>query len=186
MTARLRETAQLREALPSERQRVLEIVIELAGRVRGRRVLDLGAESSALARLLAEQGATVESARDLLEPSSPLKGPFDLVTAAHCIDDAKDPEIALRVAAKLLHPRGRIVLAIAHPWRTAEDGATLHPALASLPALLASLRSAGLRLVDAAEPPADSTATPDTAAPRHLILVAERTGRRTRNRGTSG
>jgi SAM-dependent methyltransferase len=186
VTARLRESAQLREALPPERQRLQGIVLECAGRVQGRRVLDVGPESSSLARSFAQQGAEVVTTRDLLEPASPLRGPFDVVTAAHCIDDSTDPEAALRVAAKLLHPRGRLVLVIGHPWRTLPDGATPHPTLASLPALLAVLRSAGLRLVDAAEPPSGSAAAGQKSEPRHLVLVAERTGRRTRNRGTGG
>jgi SAM-dependent methyltransferase len=186
VTVRLRESAQLRETSPTERQRVQQIVLEHAGRVRGRRVLDVGPESSSLARSLAQQGAEVVTTADLLEPAAPLRGPFDVVTAAHCIDDSADPEAALRVAAKLLHPRGRIVLAIGHPWRTLPDGATPHPALASLPALLAALRSAGLRLVDAAEPPSGSAATAAQPETRSLVLVAERTGRRAPNRGTRG
>jgi SAM-dependent methyltransferase len=186
VTARLRESAQVRRDLPTERQRVQQIVLELAGRVQGRRVLDIGEDSSALARSLAQQGAEVVSARDPLDPVSPLRGPFDVVTAAHCIDDSEDPEATLRAAAKLLHPRGRIVLAIGHPWRTVPDGATPHPALASLPALLAALRSAGLRLVDAVEPAAVAAEADAKPEPRHLVLVAERTGRRTRNRGTRG
>ncbi len=185
MTARLRETAELREAMPSERQRVLQIVVELAGRVRGCRVLDVGAESSPLADCLAQEGALVETARDLLEPAAPLRGPFDVITAAYCIDDSKDPEAALRVVGKLLHPRGRVVLAITHPWRTPSDSATPHPALANLPALLAALRTSGLRLVDAAEPQTASDTPSEPPPPRSLVLVAERTGRRTRNRGTS-
>lgn len=185
VTARLREAAQLRETLPPERQRVLQIVLESAGRVQGRRVLDVGAESNALVRSFSKQGAEVVSARDLLAPGSPVRGPFDVVTAAHSIDDCADPEAALRVAAKLLHPRGRLVLAIEHFWRTDADVAKPHPTLASLPALLASLRSAGLRLVDAAESPS-AEATPDVRPEsRYLVLVAERVGRRTRNRGTS-
>lgn len=186
MTARLRESAQLREVLPPERQSILRIVLECAGRVQGRRVLDVGPESSALSRSLKQEGAVVVSAADLLAPTAPVRGPFDLVTAAHCLDDSADPEAVLRVAAKLLHPRSRIVLVIGHPWRTLPDGATPHPALASLPALLASLRAAGLRLVDAAEPPTAAVAAGEKSEPRYLVLVAERTGRRTRNRGTSG
>ncbi len=186
VTARLRESALARKDLTTERQRVQAMVLELAGRVQGRRVLDIGPESNALARSLAQQGAEVVIAGDPLEPASPLRGPFDVVTAAHCIDDSADPEATLRAAAKLLHPRGRIVLAIGHPWRTVPDGATSHPALASLPALLAALRSAGLRLVDAAEPESAAVAPEEKPEPRYLVLVAERTGRRTRNRGTRG
>jgi len=185
VTARLRESAQLRDVVPSERQTVQQIVIELAGRVVGRRVLDLGLEANPLARSLQKEGADVVTTPDLLEPVTPPRGPFDVITAAHCIDDSADPEAALRVAGKLLHPRGRIVLAISHPWRTLPDGAAPHPALASLPSLLAALRSAGLRLVDAAEPSPEVTAEGGTPEPRYLVLVAERTGRRTRNRGTT-
>ena len=186
MTVRLRESAQARKDLPTERQRVQQTVLELAGRVQGRRVLDVGPESNALARSLAQQGAEVVIARDPLEPATPLRGPFDVVTAAHCIDDSADPEATLRAAAKLLHPRGRIVLAIGHPWRRVPDGTTLHSALATLPSLLAALRSAGLRLVDAVEPESIPAAPEEKPEPRYLVLVAERTGRRTRNRGTRG
>jgi SAM-dependent methyltransferase len=184
VTARLRESAQLRDSLPSERQHVQQIVLEFAGRVVGRRVLEIGLEANPLASALRSQGAEVVTTSDLLEPASPLRGPFDVVIAAHCIDDSADPEALLRVAAKLLHPRGRMVLAISHPWRTLPDGTMPHPALASLPSLLAGLRSAGARLVDAAESPSCPTAAGEKWEPRYLVLVAERTGRRTRNRGT--
>jgi hypothetical protein len=186
VTARLRESAQARRDLPTDRQRVQQIVLELAGRVQGRRVLDIGPEANPLARALAQQGAEVLIARDPLEPVTPLRGPFDVVTAAHCIDDSADPEATLRAAAKLLHPRGRIVLAIGHPWRRVPDGASPHPALATLPSLLAALRSAGLRLVDAVEPESMPATPEEKPEPRYLVLLAERTGRRVRNRGTRG
>lgn len=186
VTAQLRESAHLREELPTERQRVQPLALEFAGRVQGRRVLDVGPPSSALVAKLREAGADVVVCTDLLDPGSPLRGPFDLITAAHYLDDCADPEAALRSAGKLLHPRGRIVIVIVHPWRGVAGGAVAHPALASLPSLLASLRGAGLRLTDAAEPEPIAVAGKDSPGPRHLLLVAERTGRRTRNRGTSG
>ncbi|MEX2206197.1 MAG: methyltransferase domain-containing protein [Myxococcota bacterium] len=186
VTARLRESAQARRDLPTDRQRVQQIVLELAGRVQGRRVLDIGPDANPLARALAQQGAEVLIARDPLEPVTPLRGPFDVVTAAHCIDDSEDPEATLRAAAKLLHPRGRIVLAIGHPWRRVADGASPHPALATLPSLLATLRAAGLRLVDAVEPESTPATPEEKPEPRYLVLLAERTGRRARNRGTRG
>lgn len=186
VTARLRESAQARRDLPTDRQRVQQIVLELAGRVQGRRVLDIGPDANPLARALAQQGAEVLIARDPLEPVTPLRGPFDVVTAAHCVDDSADPEATLRAAAKLLHPRGRIVLAIGHPWRRVPDGASPHPALATLPSLLAALRSAGLRLVDAVEPESTPATPEEKPEPRYLVLLAERTGRRVRNRGTRG
>ena len=176
----------MREELPSERQTVQQAVLELAGRVQGRRVLDVGTASSALARGLARQGADVVVAADLLEPAAPLRGPFDVITAAHCLEDSADPEAVLRAAGKLLHPRGRMILALEHPWREARDGGAPHAVLASLPALLAALRSAGLRLIDAAEPKPCGTVAGERPAPRHIVLLVERIGRRTRNRGTSG
>jgi SAM-dependent methyltransferase len=184
VTARLRESAHLREELPTERANVQHAVLELVGRVQGRRVLDIGVGSSAIARSLAQQGAEVVVTPDLLEPAVTVRGPFDVITAAHCLDDSPDPEALLRVAAKLLHPRGRIVLALEHPWREAHEGAAPHAVLASLPALLAALRTAGLRLVEAAEPKPGGTVAGERPALRHIVLLAERVGRRTRNRGT--
>jgi len=185
VTARLRESAHLREELPSERQSVQHSILELVGRVQGRRVLDIGTESSALARSLARQGADVVVAADVLEPVTPLRGPFDLITAAHCLEDSADPEAVLRIPGKLLHPRGRMVLALEHPWREAQDGVVPHAVLATLPALLTALRNAGLRLVDAAEPKPGGTFAGERPALRHIVLLVERIGRRTRNRGTS-
>ena len=66
---------------------------------------------------------------------------------------------------------------LARPTRSPNSGP-----LGSLPALLAALRAAGLRLVEAAEP-----APPGAPGerPHHLIVSAERTSKRPRNRGTS-
>jgi len=186
VTARLRESAHLRKELPTERQRTQPLALEFAGRVQGRRVLDVGPPSSALVRQLKKLGAEVVATSDLLQPETPLRGPFDVITAAHYLDDCADPEAAVRIAGKLLHPRGRVVLVFAHPWHGERAGAAPHPALATLPALLATLRVAGLRLVDAAEPEPIAAVAGQKKDARHLILVAERTGRRTRNRGTSG
>jgi hypothetical protein len=61
-----------------------------------------------------------------------------------------------------------------------------HPTLATLPSLLAALRSAGLRLVDAVEPESTPVTPEEKPEPRYLVLLAERTGRRARNRGTRG
>jgi len=183
VTARLRESAHLRDELPTERESVQHAVLELVGRVQGKRVLEIGAGSSAIARSLAQQGAEVVVTPDLLEPAVPVRGPFDVITAAHCLDDSPDPEALLRVAGKLLHPRGRMVLALEHPWREVQ-GAAPHAVLATLPALLAALRTAGLRLVEAAEPKPGGTVAGENPALRHIVLLAERVGRRTRNRGT--
>ena len=207
VAAHLRETARMREQLPPERVALQREVLRLAGRVHGRRALDVGCGNGSLARQLAAAGAQViaidvspaavhaadheakesgETPRpefavaDVLAPSSLPRRPFDLVTCSLALHDSADPARALAAAAKLLHPRGRFVLALEHPWR----GSAAKGPLGSLPELLAALRAAGLRLIEAAEP------TPPGAAegerPHHLVLAAERVGRRPRNRGTSG
>ena len=204
----LRETARLRAHLPPERVALQREVLRLAGRVAGRRVLDVGCGTGALARQLSAEGAEVvaidvspaavhaadheakesgESPRpefavaDLLSPSGLPKGPFEVVTCVLALHDSADPGRALRVAAKLLHPRGRIVIALEHPWRAASN-ARLGP-FSSLPALLGALRAAGLRLVDAAEP--EPAGADQGEPPHHLVIAAERTSLRPRNRGTS-
>jgi len=204
----LRETARMRAHLPPERVALQHEVLRLASRVHGRRALDVGCGTGALARQLAADGAQVvaidvspaavhaadhdakESGEhplpefavaDLLAPSSLPKGPFDLVTCVLALHESADSERALRAAAKLLHPRGRLVLALEHPWRS---GARPKPGpLSSLPSLLAALRGAGLRLVDAAEP--EPPGAPKGEPPHHLVIAAERTAKRPINRGTS-
>ena len=66
------------------------------------------------------------------------------------------------------------------PWRAAAQ-ANSGP-LGALPALLAALRAAGLRWIEAAEP-----APPGASGerPHHLIVSAERMSKRPRNRGTT-
>jgi SAM-dependent methyltransferase len=204
----LRETARLRAHLPPERVALQREVLRLAGRVEGRRVLDVGCGTGALARQLVSEGAQVvaidvspaavhaadheakESGEsplpefavaDLLSPSSVPKGPFDVVTCVLALHESAEPERALHIAAKLLHPRGRMVLALEHPWR-AGASPKLGP-FASLPAFLAALRSAGLRLIDAAEP--EPPGAEKGEPPHHLVIAAERTSKRPRNRGTS-
>ena len=103
------------------------------------------------------------------------------MTSVLALHESAEPERALQAAAKLLHPRGRLVLALEHPFRA--DVRARHDALSSLPLLLAALRAAGLRLVDAAEPVPPGAAKGE--APHHLVIAAERTSRRPRNRGTS-
>jgi 2-polyprenyl-3-methyl-5-hydroxy-6-metoxy-1,4-benzoquinol methylase len=204
----LRETARMRAQLPPERVALQHEVLRLAGRVHGRRVLDVGCGTGALARQLAADGAEVvaidvspaavhaadhdakESGErplpefavaDLLAPGSIPKGPFDLVTCVLALHESTDPERALQVAAKLLHPRGRIVLALEHPWRGDVRGKP--GPLTSLASLLGALRAAGLRLSDAAEP--EPPGAPKGEPPHHLVIAAERTSKRPRNRGTS-
>lgn len=208
VTQHLRETARLREQLPPERVALQHEVLRLAGRAHGRRALDVGCGTGALARQLAAEGAEVvaidvspaavhaadheakESGEqplpvfavaDLLAPGSLPKGPFDLVTSVLALPESEDPERALAVAAKLLHPRGRLVVALEHPWR--REHLSRPGPFASLPALLGALRAAGLRLVEAAEP--EPPGAPKGESPHFLVIAAERTSRRPRNRGTS-
>jgi len=176
----LRGAARLRAELPEERGGVETAALALAGRLHGRRVLVQGGTPGALEPALAAQGAELERAADPLETPLP-RGPFDAVLAL-ALDESKEPERALRALARVLHPRGRLVLALAHPWHGVG-----RRAFRSLPDLLAALREAGLRAVAADEPGAEG-APPDAAsAGRHLVLLCERSGgRRPPNRGTSG
>jgi SAM-dependent methyltransferase len=179
VAAHLRDAARLRAELPGEAAAIERALLELAGRVHGKRALVQGGDSAALERALAEQGAEVERALDPLETAMP-RGPFDLVLALG-LDESKEPERALRALGRVLHPRGRLVLALVHPWHGVGQRA-----FRALPDLLAALREAGVRAVAALEPepePAPNAAQPPA---RHLILLAERTGRRGPNRGTSG
>jgi SAM-dependent methyltransferase len=173
----LRAGARLRAELPGERAAVEPALLALAGRVHGKRVLVQGAPSDALERAWAEQGAQPEAAADPLESPLP-RGPFDLV-ATLALDESKEPERALKALARALHPRGRMLLALAHPWHGVGQRA-----FRSLPELLAALREAGLRAVAAQEP---EPATDPSGVPHahHLVLLAERTGKRGPNRGTS-
>ena len=203
----LRDSARLRAQLPPERVALQDEALRLAGPVKGWRVLEIGCGAGALAQKLSALGARVVaidaspaavhaadheakeagvlpqpefSVADLLDPGSLPRGPFELAICVLALHESEDPATALRAVAKLLHPRGRLVLALEHPWR-AQPKPNSGP-LGSLPALVAALRAAGLRLVDAAEP-----APPGApgAQPHHLIVSAERTSRRPRNRGTS-
>jgi SAM-dependent methyltransferase len=203
----LRETARLRAELPPERVALQHEVVQLAGRLQGARALDVGCGTGALARQLAALGAQVvaidvspaaiqaadheakESGEtplpqfqvaDLLAPASLPHGPFELVTCVLALHDSPDPERALRAIAKLLHPRGRFVLALEHPWGVRAPAAG---PLAGLPELLDALRAAGLRLIDAAEP--EPPGAPKGERPHYLVIAAERTRKRPRNRGTS-
>ena len=203
----LRDSARLRAQLPPERVALQDEALRLAGRVDGWRVLEIGCGAGGLAQKLAAKGARVVAidaspaavhaadhaakeagvqpppefaVGDLLDPGSLPRGPFELAISVLALHESEDPVAALKAVAKLLQPRGRVVLALEHPWRAgarADSGP-----LGTLPALLAALRAAGLRLVEAAEP-----APPGAPGerPHHLIVSAERIWKRPRNRGTS-
>ena len=162
--------------------------LRLAGRVKGRRTLDVDCGEGSLACVLASRGAlalgidpsldliraaerSVARERperrpefrvaDLAAPSDLPPGPFDLITALHVLDLEPKPVRALHALVRLLHPRGRIVLGGAHPLAR-ERGA-------GLAALLHSLREAGLRVVDGLEPGGDGDSDP-----LFLLLLAAR------------
>ena len=204
----LRDAARLRARLPPERLALQDEALRLAGRVRGWRVLEIGCGAGGLAQKLAAQGAQVVAidaspaavhaadhdakesgvlpqpefaVGDLLEPASLPRGLFELAICVLALHESEDPARALQSVAKLLHPRGRFVLALEHPWQAAAKPRS--GPLGSLPALLAALRAAGLRLVEAAEPVPPGA---PEERPHHLVVSAERTSKRRRNRGTSG
>src|SRR5262249_29284363 len=117
---------------------------------------------------------------DLLEPASLPRGPFDLAICVLALHESADPAAALRAVAKLLSPRGRLVLALEHPGRP-PPRRKCGP-LAPLPALRAARRAGGRRGVGGAEPPPRGA---PGERPHHLIVSAERTSKRPQNRGTS-
>lgn len=118
-------------------------LLRLLGRVDDRRALDVGCGPGAFARLLAHRGARVlgvdlsprmieharadalaagigedrlrfEVADALGAPGLP-RGPFDLVTFVLSLQNMEDPAPALRNAARVLVPGGRVALALNHP-----------------------------------------------------------------------
>lgn len=119
------------------------VLLRLLGPVEGRRVLDVGCGPGAFARLLAQRGARVvgvdlsprmiEHARadaaaagipadrlrfevaDALAPDGLPRGPFDAASFVLSLQNMEDPAPALRNAARVLVPGGRVVLALNHP-----------------------------------------------------------------------
>lgn len=166
---------------PEARALQLEL-LRLAGNVGGRRVLELGCRTGALARRLAERGARVlavdpsPDAIDLaladareVEPQGPLEfgvadpaergtlpqGPFDLVVV-------HDPEAgpALRNGALAVRRGGRLLLATERPE--------------SLAGLFGRLREAGLRTIDLAESGTSLVLLTERARPRRRSRSARR------------
>jgi SAM-dependent methyltransferase len=147
-------------------------VLRLAGRLKGKVALDLGAPDGSLVRLLTERGARASGVEHLDRPSTLPRGPFDLVTALRVFDPVAKPVKLLRVLARLLRPGGRLVLAFAHPYDEPPDARPLE-------SLFGSLRDVGLRVADLSEPHTD-----DDPPRRFLVLLCERRSRRPKNRGT--
>lgn len=193
VSERVRETARRRSA--SERVLHPE-VLRLAGRVRGKRTLDVACGHGALVRVLAQRGAvalgvdaSAEQVReaqreaaeaaldprpefavaDLAAPATLPRGAFDLITALRALDAGRKPAAALGTLARLLRPGGRLVLALPHP------NSLETPAERPLQVLFRSLRDTGLRVVDLIEP------GDDDRTGRFLVLLCE--PRRARRRG---
>jgi len=192
VTRLYREAASLRS--PSAVRAMRAEVLRLTGRVGGRRALDLGCESGAMARRLAERGARVvgilaspdafEEARAdlaLLDPEHlpelvvmevgdgrdlPL-GPFDLLTSLASTEGSPLTAKLLRNMAIRLRRGGRLVLAVPHPYR---DGGSADRLLQQL---FGWLRAAGLRVIDLVEVGAEKGDAPESA-----IVLAERPRRR--------
>lgn len=141
-----------------------DVVLRMAGRARGARVLDLHGGLGPLAVDLAQRGAdvqVVESRHASHAPRLPRRA-FDLVT---CLSGAAGDDM-LRVATRSLASGGRAILAVAHPYGPGREFVG-----GELEQLFAGLRRAGLRAVDLAEPE------------DWLVLLCERPRRRDRGSG---
>jgi len=110
----------------------LRLLLEAAGDVTGRRVLDVGCGDGAHLRVLAGRGAAavgvdrsseaLAQARETLRPPPPRlvrgdagrlpfdAGAFDLVWAVTVLCFVADPEQVLREMARVVRPGGRVVL----------------------------------------------------------------------------
>lgn len=177
-------------------------VLRLAGRLRGRRVLEVGCGAGALSRALGRRGASVlgtdldpraleQAAADAREAQvDPLpqfelvdprarralpRGPFDLVIALRELANSEAPAPLLRELTRVLRPGGRLLVALPHPYRKEPASGR------SLEASFTQLREVGLRVVALTEPADDEA--PEAA---FVVFLAERPRARRKNRGTSG
>jgi len=113
----------------------------------GRRTLDLGCGEGRVSRALAQAGHTLVAtdsspgmvAQAATQPPAPaalvsdaarlpfIDGAFDLVVAYMCLHDMDRMPDAVREAARVLRPGGRLAVAIPHPVSTAGDLTSQEP-----------------------------------------------------------
>ena len=113
----------------------------------GRRTLDLGCGEGRVSRALAQAGHTLVAtdsspgmvAQAATQPPAPaalvsdaarlpfIDGAFDLVVAYMCLHDMDRMPDAVREAARVLRPGGRLAVAIPHPVNTAGDLTSQEP-----------------------------------------------------------
>ena len=137
------ETARWYDSLSGERgsdyhqKVVFPGVLRLLGAVAGRRVLDVACGQGAFARMLVQGGARVtgvDASRELIERAkrqSPreityvtgdatrlqglVQGPFDAAVCILAVQNIDPVEIVFAGCAKLLAPKGRLVVVMNHP-----------------------------------------------------------------------
>ena len=114
-------------------------VLDAIGPATGLRILDAGCGEGYMARELASQGADVlgvDSSANLIEAAAGLTSTdghaprflvsdvadldvasdsYDLVLCNHLMNDLRDPSDAIKELARVLKPRGRIVILMLHP-----------------------------------------------------------------------
>lgn len=168
-----RALVRLFEALkpPVESTRLTLDSLRFAGVRRGDRVLDVGCGSGAVLHRLSMAGfrnlvgADPHIAADLRydsgfvvmkRPLEEVSGEFDLITFHHSLEHVPDPQATLSAAARLLAPRGKILVRVptvsSEAWDTygvdwVQLDAPRHLYLLSRQALSAMGERAGLRVV---------------------------------------
>ena len=122
-------------------------LLEMAGEVSGKRVLDAGCGEGHVARLFAHHGAEVVAVEisprllnlartfqtqgpneiefveaDLANGLPGMRGAFDLATANMVLDDCKDLASVLCTLADVLKPNGRLFLSLNNPYALVARG----------------------------------------------------------------
>jgi 2-polyprenyl-3-methyl-5-hydroxy-6-metoxy-1,4-benzoquinol methylase len=116
-----------------------DAVLNAIGSAEGRRILDAGCGEGYMSRLLAHRGASVvgiDSCQGLIHAARDLNATeglsisyevgdvgalpladaiFDIILCNHLINDLPDPAIPFQEFARVLKPRGRLVILMLHP-----------------------------------------------------------------------